>query len=330
VNYSFAQPLALLLLLLLPAWVLYERRSGRRSIVFSATQRLADLGPRRAELLLARLPDWFRIGALAALIIALAGPRTGAAAVDVDAEGIAIMLAIDISSSMLAEDFAPHNRMVVARRTVADFIRGRETDRIGLVPFAGEALTHVPLTVDYAVLFRALEQVDVGMLEDGTAIGTAIATAANRLRHASGESRVIILLTDGENNRGEIDPRTAARAAAAFGIRIYTIGVGTEGVARMPVARNLLGGYQYAMLPVRIDEELLRDVAATTGGIYYRATDGAALDSIYRSIDALERSSVEVRRYVEYTPRYLPFLLLGSLVLALEWSLRASRWGRIP
>ncbi len=199
-----------------------------------------------------------------------------------------------------------------------------------MVAFAGEALTQVPLTVDYAVLFRALEQLEVGQLDDGTAIGTAIATAANRLRRAPGESRVMILMTDGENNRGEIDPVTAARAAAAFDIKIYTIGVGSEGVAPIPIARGVMGGYQYANLPVHIDEELLRRIADITGGQYFRATNEAALDSIYTRIDELEKTPVQVRRYTSYTPRHLPFLLLACAALLAEWGLRASRWGRVP
>jgi Ca-activated chloride channel homolog len=165
---------------------------------------------------------------------------------------------------------------------------------------------------------------------DGTAIGTAVATATNRLRRAPGESRVIVLLTDGENNRGEIDPRTAARAAAAYGIRIHTIGVGSDGVAPIPVARMPDGRVQYASLPVSIDEPLLREMAAMTGGEYFRALDEDALDAIYRRIDELERTTVQVSRYVDYTPRYLPFVLLAMVSLFGEWTLRASRWGRIP
>jgi Ca-activated chloride channel family protein len=327
-SFGFAHPWALLLLPLLPAYALYARRWPTQRLAFSRTGALARLGARRNWL--GRLPGAFRAGVLSALILALAGPRTGISAVDVESDGIAIMLVLDISSSMLAEDFHPDNRLTVAKARVADFIRGRRHDRIGLVGFAGEALTQVPLTVDYPVLFQAIEQLDVGVLEDGTAIGTAIATAANRLRQAPGKSRVMILMTDGENNRGQVDPVTAARAAAAFDIKIYTIGVGTDGVAPIPVARGLLGGYQYAMLPVHIDEDLLREVAELTRGQYFRATNAAALDSIYDQIDQLERSSVEVRRYVEHTPRHLPFLVLASIFLTGEWILRASRWGRVP
>lgn len=327
-TFGFAHPWALLLLPLVPAFVLYARRWPATRLAFSRTGALARLAP--GYRWLGRLPGVLRAGTIIALIIALAGPRTGISAVDIESDGIAIMLVLDISSSMLAEDFHPDNRLTVAKSRVADFIRGREHDRIGLVAFAGEALTQVPLTVDYPVIYQALEQLDVGALEDGTAIGTAIATAANRLRQAPGESRIMILMTDGENNRGQIDPVTAARAAAAFDIKIYTIGVGTEGVAPIPVARGLLGGYQYAMLPVHIDEDLLREVADLSGGQYFRATNSAALDSIYDQIDQLEKSTVEVRRYVEHTPRHLPFLVLAAVFLSGEWLLRASRWGRIP
>lgn len=327
-TFGFAYPWALLLLPLVPAFVLYARRWPTRRLTFSRTGALARLAP--GYRWLGNLPGVLRGGTVVALIIALAGPRTGISAIDVESDGIAIMLVLDISSSMLAEDFHPDNRLTVAKSRVADFIRGRAHDRIGLVAFAGEGLTQVPLTVDYPVIFQALEQLEVGVLEDGTAIGTAIATAANRLRQAPGKSRIMILMTDGENNRGQIDPLTAARAAAAFDIKIYAIGVGTDGVAPIPVARGLLGGYQYAMLPVHIDEDLLREVADLSGGRYFRATNAAALDSIYDQIDQLEKTSVEVRRYVEHTPRHLPFLILGSIFLAGEWLLRASRWGRIP
>lgn len=325
---DFARPWALLLLLLVPLWHLYRHRR-RRSLLFSRAG-VVDEMTSRAVGWVARAPDWLRTGAVVALIVALAGPRTGISRSEVDAEGIAIAVVVDISTSMLAEDFHPRNRLAVAKREVAEFIQGRRYDRIGMVAFAAEALTQVPLTIDYAVLYRALDQLETGQLEDGTAIGTAIATAANRLRRAPGESRVMILMTDGENNRGEIDPVTAARAAAAFDIKIYTIGVGSEGTAPVPIARGLLGGYQYANLPVHIDEELLREIADITEGQYFRATDEAALDSIYQRIDELEKTEVEVRTYTNYTPRHLPFVLAAALLFVAEWGLLASRWGRVP
>jgi Ca-activated chloride channel family protein len=329
-SFSFANPWVLPLLLLIPLYMYWTRRDRRTALVFSRTGMLGWLSGRGAARV-ARLPGWLRGATIAALVIALAAPRTGASVVDVDAEGIAIVIALDISSSMLAEDFAPRNRLSVAKEKVAQFIAGRQYDRIGLVAFAGEALTQVPITIDYAVIHQALEQLQAGtqMLEDGTAIGTAIATAANRLRRVPGESRVMILMTDGENNRGEIDPLTAARAAQAYDIRIYTIGVGSEGVAPIPVASGPFG-IQYANLPVHIDETLLNEIAQLTGARYFRATNEAALDSIYHQIDELEKSTVEVRRYVDYSPHYLPFLIFGIVTLLGEWGLRASRWGRVP
>jgi Ca-activated chloride channel family protein len=329
-TLDFARPWLLPLLLAVPAYLWLVRGARDHALVFSRTAvarwvRGRSAGP------VAQAPGWLRAAAVIALVLALAGPRSGAAVVDVDAEGIAIMLVLDISSSMLAEDFAPRNRLVVAKQKIAEFIGSREYDRIGLVAFAGEALTQTPLTIDYPVLYQALDHVQagVGQLEDGTAIGTAIATAANRLRHAPGESKVMVLLTDGENNRGEIDPLTAARAAAAFDIRIYTIGVGTDGVAPIPIASGPFG-VQYAELPVSIDEPLLMDIARITGGQYFRATNEAALDSVYAAIDRLERSTVEVRRYVNHTPRHLPLLFIAMVALIGEWGLRASRWGRVP
>ena len=329
-TVGFAHPWALLFLLLLPLYGLLRRGRRAPAVRFSRATLAAGAASRWTARLV-RLPGWLRALAFSSLVVALAAPRTGASVVDIDAEGIAIVVVLDISSSMLAEDFAPQNRLRVAKQKVADFVAGRRYDRIGLVAFAGEALTQVPITIDYAVIFEALDQLQAGagMLDDGTAIGTAIATAANRLRRVPGESRVMIVMTDGENNRGEIDPLTAARAAAAYGIRIYTIGVGSEGVAPIPVATGPFG-VQYANLPVHIDEELLRDIANVSGGRYFRATHEAALDSIYGQIDRLERTSVEVSRYVNYTPRDLPFIVLGALLLLAEWTLRASRFGSVP
>ncbi len=327
-TWGFTRPWALALLLTLPLWAWLTRRTVARAVAFSRTAELAGLSGRLTALV-SRLPSWLRAAAVAALIIALAEPRTGISEVNVDTQGITIVVAVDISSSMLAEDFSPQNRLEVARQTTARFIQGRTSDRIGLVAFSGEALTQVPLTIDYPILYQALGELKPGMLEDGTAIGTAIATAANRLRKVQSKSRVLILLTDGENNRGEIDPVTAAEAAKAFGIRIYTIGVGTEGVARMPIARGPFG-YQYANVPVHIDEQLLTKIAQMTGGQYFRATNEKALEDIYGRIDRLERDPIQVQRFVDYTPHAFPFVLAGVLLLLAELALRATRWGRVP
>jgi Ca-activated chloride channel family protein len=326
---EMAHPWALALLPLIPLrFAFRNRRHGGEAIVFSRAPTLAGLGSRGAAVL-GVLPEALRALALASLVIALAGPRTGARVVEENAEGIAIMVAMDVSSSMLAEDFQPGNRLGAAKQTVSRFVQGRSHDRIGLVAFAAEALTQVPATVDYGVLTAALDNLQVGQLEDGTAIGLGLATAANRLRHTEGRSKVIILMSDGENNRGDVDPRDAARAAAAYGIRVFTIGVGSKGTARIPVARTPTG-LRHGVVKVSVDEPLLRDVATATGGRYFRATDTRALRRIYDEIDRLVKTKVEVRRYVRFTERYLPFLLLGAALVALEWCFRATRWGRVP
>ncbi len=327
-GISFAHPYLLLLLLLLPLWSWWRRRrvQEQEAIPFSRVAALVA-GP-KSKISWQRLLPWLRAVALAGFIIAVAQPRSGARAENVANEGIDIALAVDISSSMLAEDFQPQNRIEVAKEKVKRFVLGRKTDRVGLVAFSGEALTQVPLTTDYPVILAAIDNLQVGQLEDGTAIGTAIATAANRLRTAPGRSRVMVVLTDGENNRGAIDPRTAAQAAAAFGIRIYTIGVGTEGMAAVPVGRGLFG-LRYENRPVKIDEQLLTEIATSTGGRYFRARDGEALQRIYEQIDTLERSIVESRSFIRYTERFRWPLAVGLGALLLELLLLARR-GVLP
>lgn len=325
-GLGFATPWALLLLLALPAWWVWRRGRRPSAVTFSRADILAR-GP-RSGLIVTRALFTLRNLMIAGLIIAMARPRTGASAENVTTQGINIVLAIDLSSSMLSEDFQPQNRLEVAKEKVKQFILERRSDRIGLVAFAGEALTQVPLTVDYPVVLAAVDNLQAGQLEDGTAIGTAIATSANRLRNAPGHSRVMILLTDGENNRGAIDPRTAAEAAAAVGVKIYTIGAGTQGVAPVPVARGLTG-LRYEYRPVSIDETLLREVAQTTGGRYFRAVDAAALQRIYSQIDQLEREPVQSRSYTRYTERFRIPLALALGSLALEALLLAWR-GPLP
>jgi Ca-activated chloride channel homolog len=320
-TLQFASPLWLLLLILLPVWWLIARRRKPSAIVFSRVAVLAR-GP-RAGRALARFLALLRNLALASGIIALARPRSGAHAETSTSEGINIVIAFDISSSMLALDFQPQNRLEVARAKIKQFVTARNTDRIGIVAFSGEALTQVPLTTDYPVVQAALDNLQPGQLEDGTAIGTAIATAANRLKDAPGRSRVLILLTDGVNNRGSIDPRTAARAASQFGIKIYGIGVGTEGMAPVPVGRGLFG-LRYEMQRVEIDDALLTDVSTVTGGRYFRARDPAALQRITEQINALERTPVRSRTYVRYSelfrwPLGLMLAALASELLLVAW-----------
>ncbi|MGH7664750.1 MAG: VWA domain-containing protein [Gemmatimonadaceae bacterium] len=325
-SLELEAPWMLLFLLLLPLWWWWRSRHRPAAITFSRAGTLAR-GP-RAGRMAPKVMFLLRNLMLAAVVVALARPRTGASAETVTSEGINIVIVMDLSSSMLAQDFQPQNRLEVAKEKVRQFIAQRRSDRIGVVAFAGEALTQVPLTTDYPVVDAAVSNLSAGQLEDGTAIGTAIATAANRLRNAPGNSRVMVLLTDGENNRGAIDPRTAARAAAEFDIRIYTIGVGTEGMAPVPVGRGIFG-LRYENRPVRIDEDLLRDVAEITDGRYFRARDAAALQAIYQQIDRLERVPVRTRSYVRYTEQYTIPLTFALVALVLEIGLLAWR-GPLP
>ena len=256
--------------------------------------------------------------AVLAAVVAMARPRTGARVETLRGDGISIIIALDLSSSMLAEDFQPKNRLEVAKETAKEFVAARNADQVGLVAFAGEALTQVPLTLDYAVVLSAIDLLQPGQLEDGTAIGTALMAATNRLRGAAGRSRVVVLLTDGENNRGSVDPRTAAQAAAALGVRVHTVGVGSEGVAPVPVGRSVFG-LRYENRPVRIDEALLGEIASGTGGRYFRARDAEALRRIYEQIDAMERAPMREARLSRFNEWYLwPLAVaLGALVIEL-------------
>ncbi len=324
---TFARPwLFLLLPLALALWWWVRRRREVPAARYSDVTLPAAAGRRRWWVI---LPPAFRALALAALIMAASGPRFGGDTVEVKKEGIAIVITIDISSSMLAEDFAPSNRLEVAKRQAVGFIRGRSADRIGLVAFAGEALTQVPVTLDYPVIEQAVMDLRIGSLEDGTAIGSGLATAVNRLRRAPDKSKVILLLTDGENNKGLIDPRTAAATAAAFGIKVYTIGVGTIGEAPIPTGRGL-GGFRYELLPVRIDEPLLQEIAQKTGGRYFRAKDSEALSRIFRQIDVLEKTPIQVTRYTRYDETTRPLILLGLGALAVELLLATTLVVRVP
>lgn len=326
-RFQFESPWALALLLVLPAWWWWRsRRGSERAITFSGTSVLAR-GPRIGSWIPRALVT-LRSLVVAGLVLALARPRIAGRSEQSNSEGINIVVAFDISSSMLAEDFQPQNRLEVAREKVKQFVNLRSSDRIGIVAFSGEALTQVPLTTDYPVVLAAIDNLQPGQLEDGTAIGTAIATAANRLRGAPGRSRVIVLLTDGVNNRGTIDPRTAAQAAAAFGVKIYTIGVGTEGMAPVPVGRGVFG-LRYENRPVEIDDQLLTEVAERTGGRYFRARDAAALDRITMEIDQLERTPVRTRVFTRYAELFRWPLAVALLALMLELGLAAWR-GPLP
>lgn len=303
----------LLLVPLVPAgWWLTHRL--RRRLVFPA---LGEELPVRTHTLWALWPDVLRALALLLVAVALAGPVRSVERVVERSEGVTIQLAFDISSSMLAEDFRPDNRITVARREVARFVDMRDADRIGLVAFAGEALTVVPGTLDHDVVLRAVENLNVGQLTDGTAIGTALATAVNRLPENTEGSRVVVLLTDGDNNRGIIDPLDAAAAAAALGVRVYTIGVGRDGVVPVPIGRTRFG-YQYANMEVTVNDELLTRMAEQTGGVYFRATDPEALQRIYERIDELETAPLREERYTETAAVRRELVLAALVALVLE------------
>lgn len=323
---QFTRPLLLLLLLALPWWWWRRTRLRMPVAIVSEVGPFARAVQRRWRLW---IPPVLRSLAWAALIVAAAGPFRPGDRTLVTTDGVTIVIAIDVSSSMLAEDFAPANRLTVAKQQAASFIRGRSADRIGLVSFAGEALTLVPVTLDYPMLLRAIDNIETGQLEDGTAIGMGLATAVARLRKVPGKEKVVLLLTDGENNRGMIDPRTAAQAAEAFDIRIYSVGVGSEGEARVPLDRGL-SGFRYEIMPVRIDEALLTEISEQTGGRYFRAKDAAGLANIFREIDRLERTPVETVRYRRQDERTRPFLLVAMLFLMVELAVGATLVVRVP
>jgi len=328
--YRFADPLALLGLLLIPlliAYFWYRKRTRRASLTFSRLESIRETGIRPAiwsRYLLLGL----RLMALAGVIVALARPQSGLRGEEIATEGIDIVLALDVSSSMLAEDIEP-NRIEAAKAVAAEFIQGRRNDRIGLVVFSGKAYTQCPLTLDYGVLLELLQQMEVGMIEDGTAVGMGMGVAVNRLRDSDAESKVIILLTDGRNNRGEIEPKTAAQLASSFGIRIYAIGAGKHGTARYPVDDPLMGR-RYVQMRVDVDEEMLQKVADLTAGRYFRATDRESLESIYREIDELEKTEIEVTEFTRYSELFHLPLGFAIALLLLEVILANTRLRKVP
>ncbi len=318
-----------LLLVLVPMVVLYiyRIRKGGAAITISTTQPL-EKAPKGFRYWFRHVPFLFRCTGIALLIVAMARPQNSHTGTSATTEGIDIVLALDISSSMLARDFEP-NRIVAARDVAAKFIADRGSDRMGLVVFAGEALTLAPLTTDKTTLQNQLARADVNLVEDGTAIGNGLATAVNRLKESSAKSKVIILLTDGVNNAGQIAPMTAADIADAFDIRVYTIGVGTTGTAPYPM-QDMWGRIQYVPTQVEIDEQMLTDIAALTGGRYFRATDKAALTEIYDRINSMETSKVETSEYTVNTELCGRFILWGLIALIVEFLLRALVLRRIP
>ncbi len=330
--FRFADPYYLILLLVLPfmAWWYWRARAkATGKIIYSDINLLKTLKPslkqRLRPLLLA-----LRLLAVASIIIGLARPQSVSKEEEINTEGIDIVLAMDVSTSMLAEDFRPKNRIEAAKMVAKEFIKGRRNDRIGLVVFAGESFTQCPLTLDYGVLFQILDNMKVADQNwDGTAIGMGLATALNRLKDSKAKSKVIILLTDGRNNRGQIDPITAARMAKAYGIRVYTIGTGTKGTAMYPID-DPMWGRRYVPMRVDIDEDLLRKVAQITGGKYFRATNTEKLREIYREIGKMEKTKIEVKEYTRYEEFFVYFLSIGLLLLVAEVVLSNTYFKTIP
>ena len=328
---QLADPQYLLFLALIPLWIWrYVRRirRGQGSLRFASTLVLEGIRP--SWTVYARhVLFGICMFSLCLAIIALARPRKGTEAEEILTEGIDIVIALDASGSMKAEDFKPKNRFHVAKTVIREFIEGLRHDRIGLVVFAAKAYTRCPLTLDYGVVLNVLDNIKLGEIEDGTAIGNALATCLNRLRESKAKSKVVILVTDGVNNRGEIQPVDAAEIAKTFGIKIYTVGVGSTGTARIPVD-NPVYGRVYANMQVEIDEESLEKIAEITQGLYYRATDRPSLESIFEDIGNLEKSEIEVKTYTHYNERYHDFLTPALILIFICTLLGHSRFAKIP
>lgn len=318
-NITFANPEFFWAYLIIPvmiAWYIIRQKKLYGNIKFSSTRAFTKsmfANFRHSTLVL-------RCVGIAALITAIARPQTSLSWQDVTTEGIDIVIALDISGSMLAEDFRP-NRLEASKQVAMDFISERPYDRIGLVIYGGESFTQCPLTTDHDVLLNLFADIQNGMIEDGTAIGMGLATAVSRLKDSEAISKVAIVLTDGSNNSGSIPPITAAEIAREFGIRVYTIGVGSNGTAPTPF-KDQFGRTQYQNVPVRIDEKTLKEIASITDGEYFRATNKDKLEKIYEEIDKLEKSKIEVTEYKKKSEQFLPFALLAGIALLLEFLLK--------
>jgi Ca-activated chloride channel family protein len=328
-GITFANPeLLYLLFLLVPllGWYIWKERDAFAVIRFSSI-RVFEEKATGIRPLLRHLIFALRMFVIALVIMVLARPQSTNRWQDVSTEGIDIMIALDISGSMLAQDLRP-NRLEASKNVAIEFISGRETDRMGLVVYSGESFTQCPLTSDHAVLINLFKDIESGMIEDGTAIGMGLANAVTRLKDSKAISKVIILLTDGVNNRGAIAPLTAAEIAKTFGIRVYTIGVGTRGMAPVPVQTPY--GTRYQNAKVEIDEQTLKQIADATDGRYFRATDNEKLREIYREIDQMEKSKIDVREYSKKEEEYMRFGLLATILFLIEILLRYLVFRNIP
>ena len=318
-----------LLLLIIPliAWYVLRQRKKQASLQVSTLQAFAMSKSKTIKVYLRHFPFVLRMIAIAVIIVILARPQSTNRWENRDTVGIDIMLVMDVSGSMLAEDLKP-NRLEASKNVAASFINGRPNDNIGLVVFAGESFTQCPLTTDHAVLLNLFKDISNEMIEDGTAIGLGLANAVSRIKDSKAISRVIILLTDGSNNRGEIAPVTAAEIARTFGVRVYTIGVGTHGEAPYPFKTPY--GIQRQNVPVDIDEDVLKQIASVTGGQYFRATDNSSLRSIYQEIDQMEKTKINVQQYDKKHEEYMPLALLVFALLLIELFLRNTLFRNIP
>ncbi len=322
-DIVFANPDLLWILALIPLIIVYYILKDSKSKASLQLSTLSGLSMIKAnwKVYFRHFSFILRIIALALLVIALARPQSSSSWENVSTEGIDIMLALDISSSMLAEDFKP-NRLEASKEVAMEFISGRSDDRMGLVVFSGESFTQCPLTTDHAVLLNLFQDIQSGMIDDGTAIGLGLANSISRLKESSAKSKVVILLTDGVNNQGEIAPLTAAEIAKTFGIRVYTIGVGSLGNAPYPFKTAF--GVQYQNVPVKIDEDVLREIASLTDGKYFRATNNEKLREIYSEINALEKTKIEVREVSTKTEEFFLFAFLALILIFLELLLRTT------
>ena len=326
----FANPTYLyLLLLLIPmiGWYIYKLRKSQASLQVSSTEAFEVAGAVSWKVYLRHVPFVLRTLAIALLIVVLARPQSTDSWQNSTTEGIDIVMAMDISTSMLAEDLKP-NRLEAAKDVAASFINGRQNDNIGLVVFAAESFTQCPLTIDHGVLLNLFKDIQPGIIQDGTAIGLGLANAVSRIKDSQAKSKVIILLTDGVNNTGEIAPVTAAEIAKTFGIRVYTIGVGTQGEAPYPIPTAF--GIQYQNVPVEIDEQVLKHIASTTGGQYFRATDNASLKEIYSEIDQMEKTKISVQEFSKKQEEYKNWALIVFALLLVEVLLRNTLLRNIP
>lgn len=318
---TFSNPYYLLLLLLLIpviGWYIYELHKSDASVQVSTTAVLRSQ-PKSVRIYLLHVPFALRVVSIICLSVALARPQLNNRWQKESTEGIDIMMALDISGTMQGEDLRP-NRLEAAKAVATDFIISRPNDNIGLVVFAGESFTQCPLTTDHAVLVNLFKAVEFGMIEDGTAIGLGLANAVNRMKDSQTKSKVIILLTDGSNNRGDIDPQTAAQIAQTFGIRVYAIGVGSYG--EVPITVQTPIGPQRMTMNSEFDEQTLRNIASTTGGAYFRATDNQSLERIYDEIDQMEKTKIRVREFSKRSENFAPWLIIALLALLTEAVLR--------